>query len=171
MTRIGLLSDTHDYLDDNIFRHFEKCDEIWHAGDFGSIHIAERLKHPALMPKIPLFRAVYGNIDGYDIRSEYPEQLIFNCEGIKVLIKHIGGYPGRYAPGVKDIIQKEKAKLFISGHSHILKVIYDDKLDCLHMNPGAAGKQGWHQVRTIIRFTIDGKDIRDCEVIELGKSS
>ena len=104
-----------------------------------------------------------------DIRSEYPEQLIFNCEEVKVMIKHIGGYPGRYAPGVKDIIQKEKIKLFISGHSHILKIIYDEKLECLHMNPGAAGNQGWHQMRTIIRFTIDGKDIRNCEVIELGK--
>jgi len=169
MTRIGLLSDTHHYLDENIFKHFEKCDEIWHAGDFGSVSIAEKLKDPVSVSKKHILRGVYGNIDGNDIRSEYPEQLIFNCEEIKVLIKHIGGYPGRYAPGVKDIIQKENIKLFICGHSHILKIIYDDKLKCLHMNPGAAGNQGWHLMRTIIRFNIDGKDIRDCEVIELGK--
>ncbi|HEX4850629.1 MAG TPA: metallophosphoesterase family protein, partial [Puia sp.] len=148
MTRIGLLSDTHYYLDQNIFRHFEKCDEIWHAGDFGTIDIAEKLRHPSIA-KIPVFRGVYGNIDGNDIRSEFPEQIIFDCEEVKVLIKHIGGYPGRYAPGLKDIIQKEKIKLFICGHSHILKIMYDDKLECLHMNPGAAGNQGWHLMRTI----------------------
>lgn len=163
MTRIGLISDTHNYFDDNISRHFEKCDEIWHAGDFGSIIIAEKFGN-----RIPV-KGVYGNIDGPDIRSKYPEQLIFTCEDVKVLIKHIGGYPGRYAPGVKDIIVSEGIKLFISGHSHILKVIYDDKLQCLHINPGAAGNQGWHQMRTIIRFAIDGKNIKDCEVIELGR--
>jgi putative phosphoesterase len=171
MTRIGLISDTHHYLDTNILRQFENCDEIWHAGDFGTADIAEKLKHPLSMPKPPIFRGVFGNIDGNDIRSEYPEQIIFNCEEVKVMIKHIGGYPGRYAPGVKNIIQKEKIKLFISGHSHILKIIYDDKLECLHMNPGAAGNQGWHQVRTIIRFSIDGEDIRNCEVVELGKKN
>ena len=169
MTKIGLLSDTHYYLDENIFRHFQQCDEIWHAGDFGTIEIAEKIKnHPPISGSL-IFRAVYGNIDGTDIRSEYPEQLIFNCEDVKVLIKHIGGYPGKYAPGVKDIIQKENIKLFVSGHSHILKVMYDEKLQCLHMNPGAAGIQGWHKVRTLIRFVVDGKDMKNCEVIELKK--
>ncbi|MBS1599145.1 MAG: metallophosphoesterase family protein [Bacteroidetes bacterium] len=171
MKRIGLLSDTHHYLDENIFLHFKECDEIWHAGDFGTIEIAEKIKHHPGLSHHPIFKGVYGNIDSSDIRSEYPEQLIFNCEDVKVMIKHIGGYPGRYAPGVKNTIQQEKIKLFISGHSHILKIIYDEKLDCLHMNPGAAGNQGWHLVRTIIRFSIDGKNIKDCEVIELGKKN
>ena len=163
MTQIGLVSDTHNHLEQAVFKHFEQCDEIWHAGDFGSAAIADALK--SFKP----LRGVYGNIDGYDIRSEFPEELIFNCEEVKVFIKHIGGYPNRYAPGVKDKIIKEEVKLFISGHSHILKVMYDPKLQCLHMNPGAAGIQGWHKVKTIIRFAIDGKDIKNCEVIELGK--
>ena len=165
MTQIGLVSDTHNHLEQAVFKHFEQCDEIWHAGDFGSAAIADALK--SFKP----LRGVYGNIDGYDIRSEFPEELIFNCEEVKVFIKHIGGYPNRYAPGVKDKIIKEEVKLFISGHSHILKVMYDPKLQCLHMNPGAAGIQGWHKVKTIIRFAIDGKDIKNCEVIELGKRS
>jgi putative phosphoesterase len=163
MTRIGLISDTHNYLDDAVFRHFENCDEIWHAGDFGSDAIADALK------SFKLLRGVYGNIDGYDIRSVYPEEIIFMCEEIKIFIKHIGGYPGRYAPGVKNKITEERVQLFISGHSHILKVMFDDKLKCLHMNPGAAGKQGWQKVRTLIRFVIDKKQIKNCEVIELGK--
>lgn len=162
MTRIGLISDTHNYLDDAVFEHFKSCDEIWHAGDFGSAAIADALKN------FKPLRGVYGNIDGYDIRGEYPERLVWTCEKVKVVMQHIGGYPGRYAPGVKDILKKEQAGLFISGHSHILKVIYDDALHCLHMNPGAAGKQGWHKVRTLIRFTIDGSNIKDAEVIELG---
>ncbi|RYF82060.1 MAG: metallophosphoesterase, partial [Chitinophagaceae bacterium] len=138
-------------------------DEIWHGGDFGTIEIANRLK--AFRP----LKGVYGNIDGYDVRSQYPESLLWTCEEVKVYMKHIGGYPNRYAPGVKQELMTNNAKLFISGHSHILKVIYDEKIGCLHMNPGAAGKQGWHQVRTLLRFTIDGADIKDCEVIELGK--
>lgn len=162
MTRIGLISDTHNYLDDAVFEHFKSCDEIWHAGDFGSAAIADALKN------FKPLRGVYGNIDGYDIRGEYPERLVWTCEKVKVVMQHIGGYPGRYAPGVKDILKKEQAGLFISGHSHILKVIYDDALHCLHMNPGAAGKQGWHKVRTLIRFTIDASNIKDAEVIELG---
>ena len=165
MKRIGLISDTHGYLDENVFRHFKDCNEIWHAGDFGNIELLNQLRIQSGLP----VRGVYGNIDGQDIRSEFPEQLLFNCEDVKVFMKHIGGYPGRYAPGVKDMIIKEKPLLFISGHSHILKVIYDDKLHCLHINPGAAGKQGWQKVRTIIRFVIDGKEIKNCEVIELGK--
>jgi hypothetical protein len=168
MKRIGLLSDTHNYLDENVFRHFEMCDEIWHAGDFGSIDIAQKIiNHP--WKKTVIVRGVYGNIDDRKIIDQYPEELIFNCEEVKVLIKHIGGYPRKYAPGIKNTITKEQVKLFISGHSHILKIIYDDKLDCLHINPGAAGNQGWHQVRTIVRFAIEGSNIKDCEVIELGK--
>jgi uncharacterized protein len=163
MTRIGLISDTHNYLDEAVFPHFEQCDEIWHAGDFGTIGIADRLK--ASKP----LRGVYGNIDGYDVRSVYPERLIWTCEEVTVYMIHIGGYPKHYAPGVKKELADNKAKLFISGHSHILKVIYDDQLNCLHMNPGAAGNQGWHKVRTLIRFTIDRSTIKDCEVIELGK--
>ena len=162
MTRIGLISDTHNYLDESIFEHFKDCDEIWHGGDFGSSAIADALK------KFKPLRGVYGNIDGNDIRSEFPEVLKFSCEDVKVLIVHIGGYPGKYSPVAKKEIINYQPKLFISGHSHILKVMYDDKLQCLHMNPGAAGKHGWHKIRTIIRFVIDGSDMKDCEVIELG---
>jgi putative phosphoesterase len=162
MTRIGLISDTHSYLDDAVFRHFDKCDEIWHAGDFGTVEIAEKLK--AFKP----LRGVYGNIDGHDIRIEYPEKLHFTTEGVKVMMTHIGGYPGRYAHGIRAELSAHRPQLFICGHSHILKVIYDDKLKCLHMNPGAAGKSGWHQIRTLIRFVIDGADMKQCEVIELG---
>lgn len=170
MKRIGLIADTHHYLDEAVLNHFAECDEVWHAGDFGTIELAEHLGKCAAIAKAgTAVRGVYGNIDGYDVRSVYPEQLIFICEGVKVIMKHIGGYPGRYAPGVRDTIIREKPQLFISGHSHILKIMYDDKLQCLHMNPGAAGKQGWHKVRTIIRFVIDGKEMKQCEVIELGK--
>ncbi|MFL5789016.1 MAG: metallophosphoesterase family protein [Flavisolibacter sp.] len=161
MKRIGLISDTHNYLDDAVFKHFDKCDEIWHAGDLGTIEIAERL-----LSFKPL-RAVYGNIDGYDVRSVYAEKLIWTCEEVNIFMIHIGGYPGRYSKGVKEELIKEQTKLFICGHSHILKIIYDNKIHCLHMNPGAAGKQGWHKVRTLVRFVIDGSEIRDCEVVEL----
>lgn len=163
MTRIGLLSDTHFYMDDAILNHLRECDEIWHAGDFGNIDVANQLS--ALKP----IRGVYGNIDGYDIRSEFPETLRWNCEDVPVFMTHIGGYPGKYAPAIKKQLIAQPAKLFICGHSHILKVMYDEALQCLHMNPGAAGKQGWHQVRTLIRFTIDGPTIKDCQVVELGK--
>ena len=112
---------------------------------------------------------VYGNIDGPEIRNSYPEKLVWRCEEVTVYMTHIGGYPGRYAPGVKNELIRTGAKLFICGHSHILKVIYDDKINCLHMNPGAAGNSGWHTVRTIMRFAVDGKEIKNCEVIELGK--
>ena len=169
MKRIGLISDTHGFLDDAVFDHFKNCDEIWHGGDFGTIAIVNELKagfeKNGLYPNI---RGVYGNIDGNDIRAVFPEHLLFMCENVKVLVQHIGGYPGRYAPGVKNKIIENKTQIFVSGHSHILKIMYDDKLKCLHLNPGAAGKQGWHKVRTLIRFVIDGEDIRDCEVVELG---
>src|ERR1700761_624984 len=150
--RIGLISDTHHFLDDNVFRHFEKCDEIWHAGDFGTAAVSTALQH------FKPLKGVYGNIDGQDIRSDYPEELRWQTEGIQVYMTHIGGYPPRYNPKVKKELEKEPPQLFICGHSHILKVIYDERLQCLHMNPGAAGRQGWHTIRTLLRFTIDGKD-------------
>ena len=163
MTRIGLISDTHNYLDETVFDHFKTCNEIWHAGDFGNIELANRLASSSGLT----IRGVYGNIDGQDIRAVYPVKLHFTVEGINVFMQHIGGYPKRYAPGVKDEIIANRSKLFISGHSHILKIMYDEQLGCLHMNPGAAGKQGWQKVRTIIRFVIDGEEMKDCEVIEL----
>ena len=168
MQKIGLFSDTHGHLDESIFEHFNLCDEIWHAGDFGNNVLVESLiKGFEKKGQSPVIRGVYGNIDGYDIRSVFPLNNVFECEKVKVMMQHIGGYRGRYAPGVKDLIIKNRPKIFISGHSHILKIMYDEKLNCLHMNPGAAGKQGWHKVRTLIRFVIDGDDIRDCEVVEL----
>lgn len=161
MTRIGLISDTHSYIDDTILQHLDECDEIWHAGDFGTIEVAD-----ALAAHKPL-KGVYGNIDGPDIRSVYPEHLRFNCEKVDVWMTHIGGYPGRYHPAVRQAIQADPPQLFICGHSHILKVMYDEKLQCLHLNPGAAGKHGWHKVRTILRFSIDQEQIKDMEVVEL----
>ncbi|TAL51047.1 MAG: metallophosphoesterase [Chitinophagaceae bacterium] len=165
MTRIGLISDTHGFLDEAVFKHFENCDEIWHAGDFGNIELANRLNAERGLT----MKGVYGNIDGQDIRSIFPEQLVFLCEEVKVMLRHIGGSPPKYNPETRKQLQIHQPQLFISGHSHILKIMYDNKINCLHMNPGAAGKQGWHKLRTIIRFAIDGKDIKDCQVIELGK--
>ncbi len=163
MTQIGLISDTHSYLDENVFKHFKDCDEIWHAGDFGNPDLVKQLQD------FKPLRGVYGNIDGHEIRAEFPEKLRWKCEGVEVMMIHIGGYPNKYAPSIKEEMKVNPPKLLISGHSHILKVIYDDKLKCLHINPGAAGKQGWHKVRTIVRFKIDQTRIYDCEVIELGK--
>lgn len=162
MTKIGLISDTHSFLPESVFTHFKDVDEIWHAGDFGNMEVVEKLK--AFKP----LRGVYGNIDDGDIRNEFPEKNIFQIEEVKVCMIHIGGYPGKYAPYVKGWLKKEKPKLFISGHSHILKVMYDPELQLLHMNPGAAGLQGWHKVQTLIRFDIEGADMKNCEVIELG---
>lgn len=161
MTRIGLLSDTHGYWDDRYLKYFESCDEIWHAGDIGSLELAERLA--AFRP----LRAVYGNIDGQDIRIRYPETMRFTIDGADVLIKHIGGYPGKYDPSIRGQILVHPPKLFISGHSHILKVKYDKTLDLLHINPGACGKYGFHKVRTLVRLTIDQGFFSDLEVIEL----
>jgi putative phosphoesterase len=163
MTRIGLLSDTHGYLDDSVFKHFENCDEIWHAGDFGNIELADKLA--AFKP----LRGVYGNIDGKDVRIVYPEHLRFQCENVDVWMTHIGGYPDKYNPAIRREIYTKPPKLFICGHSHILKVIYDKKINCLHLNPGAAGKQGWHKVRTMLRFCISGEKIHTLEAIELQK--
>lgn len=162
MTRIGLISDTHGFLDPMVLQHFTSCAEIWHAGDFGTIAIADELK--SLKP----VKGVFGNIDGYDVRSVYPQKLTWQCEGVTVFMTHIGGYPKRYSPGIKQELISQNAGLFICGHSHILKIIYDQEINCLHMNPGAVGKQGWHKLRTLIRFSIDGRQIKDCEVIELG---
>ncbi len=162
MTRIGLLSDTHGYIDDRIFDYFDECQEIWHAGDIGNIEIADKLAH------FKIFRAVYGNIDGQDVRIVYPLLLRFYCEGVDVLIKHIGGYPGYYDRSVTGILKENPPKLFITGHSHILKIMSDKKYGLLHINPGAAGKSGFHSVQTIVRFTIDKTDIQNMEVIELG---
>lgn len=161
MTRIGLLSDTHSCWDDRYLTHFNDCDEIWHAGDIGSLRIIEQLE--AHRP----VRAVCGNIDGTDVRFRFKEVARFKIEDCNVLMKHIGGYPGRYDISIRKTIYTEKPQLFIAGHSHILKVEYDKLINCLHINPGAAGKQGWQQVRTLVKFTIDGNKIKDLEVIEL----
>lgn len=160
MKRIGLLSDTHGFFHPEIPRIFKSCDEIWHAGDIGSMEVAEKLS--AIKP----FRGVHGNIDGQDIRRVYPRYLRFHCENTDVLITHIGGYPGRYAPEVRTIIEAGPPDLFISGHSHILKVMPDKRNQLLHINPGAAGKSGFHQVITMVRFSIDSKQIKDLEVVE-----
>ncbi|GGI25276.1 metallophosphoesterase family protein [Pedobacter mendelii] len=160
MKRIGLISDTHGFLDEAVFKHFDNCDEIWHAGDFG-----ENVAAPLAAFK-PL-KGVYGNIDDKIIRSEYPEQNRFSCEGVNVLMTHIGGYPCKYSASIKSEIYTNPPNLFITGHSHILKVMFDEKLKCLHINPGAAGKQGWHKVRTLVRFCITEENIHTLEVIEL----
>lgn len=162
MVKIGLLSDTHSYLDDAVFKYFDECDEIWHAGDIGNIAVADRLS--AFKP----FKAVFGNIDGREVRQTYPENLRFKCEELDVWITHIGGYPDRYDPKIRTEIYANPPKLFICGHSHILKVIFDKKISCLHLNPGAAGKTGWHKVRTLLRFCVSEKKIHTLEAIELG---
>ena len=164
MVRIGLISDTHGFLDDRVFKHFEHCDEIWHAGDFGTIGLADSLA--AFKP----LKGVYGNIDGKELRQTFPESLRFNCEGLDVWITHIGGYPDRYSAEVRKEIYTNPPGLFICGHSHILKVIFDKKINCLHLNPGAAGKQGWHKIRTLMRFAIDEGKVKDMEVIELNNN-
>lgn len=161
MKRIGILSDTHSHWDDKYLIHFADCDEIWHAGDIGSEIIINQLE--AFRP----VRAVFGNIDGAQIRKRFCETLRFEIEGCEVVIKHIGGYPGRYDASIRKELYERPPQLFISGHSHILKVIFDNKLGCLHINPGAAGKQGWQQQRTLVKVTIDGKKFKDLEVIEL----
>ncbi len=163
MKRIGLISDTHGYIDDKTFTYLEECDEVWHAGDIGTVALSDRLE--TFKP----FRAVYGNVDGADLRVRYPLDLRFQCEKVDVWITHIGGYPNRYSKRVRPLIRANPPKLFITGHSHILKVMPDPKLNLLHINPGACGNHGFHKVKTIVRFTIDGADIRDMEAIELGK--
>ena len=163
MTKIGLLSDTHSFLDENLFAFFSGCDEVWHAGDIGDIAVTVALE------KFKSLRAVYGNIDGTKVRAAFPEEIFFNCEQVKIFLIHIGGYPGNYYPGIKEKLTEHRPDIFICGHSHILKVMRDEKLNLLHINPGAAGKHGMHKIRTAIRFEIDGKKIQNLEVIELGE--
>lgn len=161
MKRIGLLSDTHGYWDDRYATYFAECDEIWHAGDIGSLELAEQLA--ALHP----LRAVCGNVDGGVLRRVFSPSLTWKSEDARIFMTHIGGYPGHYAPGIRNQLLSLKPNLFISGHSHILKVLYDENLQVLHFNPGAAGLQGWQTVRTLMRFTVDGSNFKDMEVIEL----
>lgn len=162
MLTIGLLSDTHAYWDEKYAEYFKNCDEIWHAGDIGSESLAAKL---ALLKPL---RAVYGNIDGQPLRLQYPKTAHFTVEESRVMMTHIGGYPGRYNPEIRQELYDTRPNLFIAGHSHILKVAFDKHLNCLYINPGAAGKSGFHQVRTLVRFAIEGKNIKDLEVIELG---
>lgn len=163
MKKILLLSDTHSYIDDRILSYAQKADEIWHAGDFGSQEVIDKLS------EIKPLRGVFGNIDSTEIRTQFPEILRFFCEDVEVLMTHIGGYPKRYSPSIKKEITEKPPKLFISGHSHILKAMYDQDLKLLHLNPGACGTTGWHKVRTMMRFNIHGQEIKDLEIIELGK--
>jgi hypothetical protein len=161
MQKIGLVSDTHGFIDDKLLSFFAECDEIWHAGDIGNIKVAE------LLGKQKALRAVFGNIDGADVRSTFPEINQFKCEKMNIWIVHIGGYPGNYTRTVKELLANSKPNVLITGHSHILKVIYDKKNGFLHINPGAYGKLGSHAVRTAVRFTIDNDEMKDLEVLEL----
>lgn len=164
MKTIGILSDTHSCWDDRYAVHFKDCDEIWHAGDVGDIDIIRRLEGIT-----PVVRAVRGNIDHGDVCRRCREVEIFEVEGVRVLMTHIGGYPGRYAPGMKNLLREQRIGLMVCGHSHILKVMPDRELGLLHVNPGAAGYHGWQKVRTLIRLTVDAGNITGLEVIELGK--
>lgn len=161
MKKILLLSDTHSHIDERILHYAGQADEIWHAGDIGNPVVTDKLK------EVNPLRAVFGNIDGHEIRKEFPLHRRFECEGIKVWITHIGGYPGKYSPAIREEIRNNPPDLFICGHSHILKVMNDKQLNLLHMNPGAAGKSGFHKKRTMLRFKIEAKNIFDLEVIEL----
>ncbi len=165
MTRILLLSDTHSHIDDAILKYVKQADEVWHAGDIGQLAVTDALA------RLKPVRAVYGNIDDHSIQKEFPLNNRFMCEDVDVLITHIGGYPPKYNSRTRKEIIENPPKLFICGHSHILKVMRDKKLDVLHMNPGACGKYGFHKVRTMLRFVIDGENIKDLEVVELGKRS
>lgn len=162
MRKILLISDTHSFLDEKLIKHINEADEVWHAGDIGNIELTDKLK--TLKP----LQAVYGNIDGAELRKEFKKNLIFNCENVKVFITHICGQPTNYLKEVKDILELEKPKIFICGHSHILKVMYQNKYEVLHLNPGACGKHGFHQIKTALRFVIDKDEIKDLAIIELG---
>lgn len=162
MKRIGILSDTHGYWDDRYLEYFAECDEIWHAGDIGSYDLIRRLE------EFRPVKAVCGNCDGGDTRKTYPELLEWECENTRVMMTHIGGYPGKYAPGIRKILSEKRPQLFIAGHSHILKVMFDKQMNLLYINPGAAGIMGWHKVRTLIRVTLSQGNFSNLEVIELG---
>ncbi len=162
MKRIGILSDTHGYWDDRYIEYFAECDEIWHAGDIGSYDLIRRLE------EFRPVKAVCGNCDGGDTRKTYPEILEWECENTRVIMTHIGGYPGKYAPGIRKILAEKRPQLFITGHSHILKVMFDKQMNLLYINPGAAGIMGWHKVRTLIRVTLSQGNFSNLEVIELG---
>lgn len=165
MKKILLLSDTHSFIDEKILKYVRLADEVWHAGDIGDLVVTDEIK------KLKPLRAVYGNIDNDKARLEFPLNNRFFCEGVDVLITHIGGYPGKYNQAIRDELKNNPPKLFICGHSHILKVQFDKTLNLLHMNPGAAGISGFHQVRTMLRFEIDGEQIKALEVIEMEKKA
>lgn len=162
MKTIGIISDTHSYWDDRYAVHFADCDEIWHAGDIGNEQVLDRLADVA-----PVVRAVWGNADGQPLRRRLKETELFTVEGVKVILTHIGGYPGRYAPGIRNRLDLYQPKIFVCGHSHILKVMPDRALGVLVVNPGAAGRQGWQKVRTLLRLTLDNGNIAGCQIIEL----
>ena len=161
--KIGLISDSHGYLGHDVTSHLGTCDEIWHAGDIGSISVIEELE--TLDKKL---RIVYGNIDGKSLRVEFPEDMLFELEGIKVFMTHIGGYPPRYVQRIREILETERPNLYICGHSHILKVMPDRRLDLLHMNPGAIGYKGLHRIRTMLTFELESQKIKEVQAIELG---
>ena len=161
--KIGLISDTHSYIDDRIISYLKPCDEIWHAGDIGDLTVTDQLK------KVKKLRAVYGNIDDHEARLEFKKDEVFEIEGLKIFMTHIGGKPGRYYSGVRDQINIIKPDIFVCGHSHICKVMMDKNLNCLYMNPGAAGIHGFHHIRTLLRFDISNGKISNMEVVELGK--
>jgi putative phosphoesterase len=160
--RIGLLSDTHGFLDEAVFSYFAECDELWHAGDFGSLEVLRRLRDFG-----PL-RAVYGNVDGAEIRAEAPGDLEWECEGVRVYMTHAGGHPGHYEAKARRQLERRRPDLFVCGHSHILRVMRDPELGLVYMNPGACGRHGWHIVRTLLRFSLHAGKIADVEAIELG---
>jgi putative phosphoesterase len=163
MKKILLLSDTHSFIDDQILKFVKQADEVWHAGDIGNLDVTDTIK------KLKPLRAVFGNIDGADARSEFPLDLKFEVEKVTIWMTHIGGYPNRYDLRIREEIKLNPPKIFISGHSHILKVQYDKKLNLLHLNPGAAGNHGFHKVRTMLRFELDNSEIKNMEIIELAK--
>ena len=162
-TKIALISDSHSYLDHKTLTYLEPVDEIWHAGDIGDLQVMGAL------PKGKTIRAVFGNIDGLEIQQVYPEWQIFELEKMKILMTHIGGKPPRYAKGIKSILKSEKAQLFVCGHSHICKVVFDRELNCLYMNPGAIGQQGFHQMRTLLLFDLNQGKVENLRAVELGK--
>jgi hypothetical protein len=163
LKKILLISDTHSFLEPKLIKHIQNADEVWHAGDIGNIDLCVEIE------KYKPLRAVFGNIDGADIRKSYPENLIFTCEELKVFITHIGGYPGKFPAKIKTLLREHQPGLFICGHSHILKVMFDKELNLLHMNPGACGVHGFHLVKTALQFEIEGKEIKNLAVIELGQ--